>query len=149
MSDIKRNRAGRNRARRLLMQALYQSLLSDQPLPEVRRQFEQDDQLKDADEEFFLGLIAEVDRSRTEFDELIGRLADRPVAQIDPVEYAVILGALAEFSARADVPYRVVISEAVILAKRFGGAEGHRYVNAILDRAARELRPYESGGTAK
>ena len=149
MSDIKRNRAGRNRSRRLLMQALYQGLLNDQPLPEVRRQFQQDGQLDDADQEFFLDLIAEVDKSRIEFDELIGRLADRPIVQIDPVEHAVLLGALAEFSVRVDVPYRVVISEAVILTKRFGGAESHRYVNAILDRAARELRPDESGGTAK
>lgn len=131
------------------MQALYQALLNEQPLAEVRRQFQEDGQLENADEAFFLELMAEVNKSRKEFDELIGRLADRPIVQIDPVEHAVLLAALAEFKARIDVPYRVVINEAVILAKRFGGAEGHRYVNAILDRAARELRPEESGGTAK
>lgn len=147
MKKIKQNHAGRNRARRLLMQALYQSLLSDLPLPDVRRQFVQDDQLKDADAEFFLELIAVVDKSRTDFDELIGRLADRPVEQIDPVEHAVLLGALAEFSARIEIPYRVVINEAVILVKRFGSADSHRYINAILDKASKDLRPLETGGS--
>lgn len=127
------------------MQALYQALLSDMPVREVRGQFEQDGRLENADEEFFLRLIAEVDRARSDFDELIGRVADRPVVQIDPVEHAIILGALAEFSASIETPYRVVINEAVILTKRFGGADSHRYVNAILDKAASELRPHESG----
>jgi len=129
------------------MQALYQALLSEQTLSDIQGQFEEDSQLENVDREFFDALIAEVDRRRSDFDEVIGRLADRPVTQIDPVECAVLYGAMAELSARSDVPYRVVINEAVSLAKRFGGTEGHRYVNAVLDRAAVELRPEETTGT--
>ena len=140
----KQSRAGRNRARRLLMQALYQLLLNEQPLRDIAAQFDSDELLEDADTEFFSSLIAAVDSSREQFDDMITRLADRPVNQIDPVERAVIYGALAEFSARPDVPYRVVISEAVTLARQFGATDGHRYVNAILDRAAGELRPEET-----
>lgn len=127
------------------MQAMYQVQLNEQPLREIRAALERDGMLDDADEAFFTELLAEIDRSRDAFDELIGRFTDRPVNQIDPVERAVLYAALAEFTVRADIPYRVVISEAVTLARKFGGTDGHRYVNAILDRAARELRPQETG----
>ena len=128
------------------MQALYQALLSGQSLSDVAGQFAEDEQLENVDQDFFNTLIAEVDRRRGDFDEVIDRLADRPIDQIDPVERSVLYGALAELSTRRDVPYRVVINEAVSVAKRYGGAESHRYVNAVLDRAAAELRPEEMTG---
>ncbi|MDH3588196.1 MAG: transcription antitermination factor NusB [Gammaproteobacteria bacterium] len=140
----RQNRAGRNRARRLLMQALYQMFLNEQPLRDIQAQFDSDKMLEGVDVEFFSALIKEADQNRERFDEIITRLADRPIAQIDPVERAVLYGAMAEFSARIDVPYRVVISEAVSLTKKFGATDGHLYVNAILDRAALELRPQET-----
>lgn len=145
-ASAKQSRAGRNRARRVLMQVLYQSLLNEQPLTEIKQQFSQRDSLAGVDIEFFDDLLAEIDRARTDYDELIGRYADRPVVQLDPVERAIIYGAIAELNARSDVPYRVVISEAVTLAKQFGGTDGHKFVNALLDRAAAELRPQETGG---
>ncbi len=144
MSDKGKSRARRNRARRLLMQALYQVQLNQQPLAALGRQMRDDGLLEDVDSEFFEQVLAEAERSREDFDALTERFADRPLDQIDPVERAVLQSALAEFRCRPDVPFRVVISEAVTLAKRFGGTEGHRYVNAILDRAAVELRPVEA-----
>lgn len=145
-SSAKQRRAGRNRARRVLMQVLYQSLLNEQPLADIRQQFAQRDSLAGVDMDFFDDLLTEVDSARADYDEVIGRYADRPVSQLDPVERAVIYGAFAELNARSDVPYRVVINEAVTLAKQFGGTDGHKYVNALLDRAAAELRPQEAGG---
>ncbi|MBT8132605.1 MAG: transcription antitermination factor NusB [Gammaproteobacteria bacterium] len=144
MNEKKSSRAGRSRARKLLMQALYQSLLNEQSIAEVRDEFFNDQQLDNADLEFFDALVAEVGKNRGHFDELIQRFADRPMEQIDPVECSVLYAAMAELSARMDVPFRVVISESVTLAKKYGGTEGHRYVNAILDRAAAELRPDET-----
>jgi N utilization substance protein B len=76
-------------------------------------------------------------------------LIDRPVAQLDPVERAVLLIGLHELEQRLDVPYRVVINEGVELAKRFGATEGHKFVNAVLDRAARRLRAAEQPTTGR
>jgi N utilization substance protein B len=68
---------------------------------------------------------------------------DRAPALLDPIEHAVLLIGVYELRDRQDVPYRVAINEAVTLAKRFGATDGHKYVNAVLDRAARTLRPHE------
>ncbi|HSD54524.1 MAG TPA: transcription antitermination protein NusB, partial [Burkholderiales bacterium] len=70
-------------------------------------------------------------------------LIDRPLPQLDPVERAVLWIGVYELGRRPDVPYRVVINEGVELAKRFGATDGHKFVNAVLDRAARSLRPAE------
>lgn len=138
-------RAGRSRARRCAMQSLYQALLTGHTLGEVALQFRALEYLKGADEEYYDALLAEIGRKRADFDALIGSFADRPVEQLDPVEHAVLYVALAELSGRPDVPYRVVLDEAIGLARRFGGADGHKYVNAIVDRAAQELRAPEYG----
>ncbi len=127
------------------MQALYQSLLTGQKLPDIAAQFREQDHLARADEDYFDMLLDEVDKRRADLDDLIARLADRPTAQLDPVEHATLFVALAELAARPDIPYRVVIDEAINLSRRFGSTDGHRYVNAIVDRAARELRAAEYG----
>jgi transcription antitermination protein NusB len=79
-------------------------------------------------------------------DQLDARLAawtDREPRLLDPIEHAILLIGIYELSSRPEVPYRVAINEAVVLAKRFGATDGHKFVNAVLDRAARELRPAE------
>jgi len=85
-------------------------------------------------------------------DTRLQPLIDRPLAQLDPVERAVLWIGMFELLHRPDVPYRVVINESVELAKRFGATDGHKFVNAVLDRAARELRSAEqaaaNGGRA-
>ena len=72
-------------------------------------------------------------------------LLDRPLTQLDPIERAILLIGAYELAQRVEVPYRVVINEGVELAKRFGGEQSHRYVNAVLDRLARQLRTAEQG----
>jgi len=98
---------------------------------------------KGVDASYFKELVLSVPPLAPELDQLLAELADRPVEQIDPVERAILLIGLYELRKRIDIPYRVVINEAVELAKFYGGEDGHRYVNAILDRASQSLRELE------
>ena len=86
---------------------------------------------------------------QAELESKIAELADRPPSQLDPVELAILLLGFFELGERADVPYRVVINESINLAKRFGAVDGHKYINAVLDKAADKLRPEEACNTAK
>lgn len=98
---------------------------------------------KGTDAAYFKELVLTVPAQAAELDSLLGGLADRPVARLDPVERAILLIGLYELRQRPEVPYRVVINEAVELAKFYGGEDGHRYVNAVLDRASESLRSAE------
>ena len=131
-------------ARKLALQAVYRWLLNDAPWQDLVKEFGEAEDMPNADPQYFRELVEGVWRDRKSLDERLGELVDRPVEQLDPVEHAVLLVGLYELSARPDVPYRVAINEAVGLAKRFGATDGHKFVNAVLDRAARILRPGEN-----
>jgi N utilization substance protein B len=88
-------------------------------------------------------LLEGVCDNRPQLDIDLAQWTDRPAVQLDPVEHAVLLLALFELTARPDVPFRVVLNEAVNLTRRFGATDGHKFVNAVLDRAARTLRTHE------
>jgi len=139
------DRAGRARSlsRKLAMQALYQWQLTGQTAAELRNQYASDEGFGDADAEYFRALIDGITDGAAALDATLGALIDRPVEQLDPVERAVLLIGLYELGQRLDVPYRVVINEGIELAKRFGATDGHKFVNAVLDRAARSLRATE------
>jgi N utilization substance protein B len=139
------DRAGRARSlsRKLAMQALYQWQLTGQTAAELRNQYADEEGFADADAEYFRELLNGITEGAVALDETLGGLIDRPVGQLDPVEHAVLLIGLYELGHRPDVPYRVVINEGVELAKRFGATEGHKFVNAVLDRSARSLRAAE------
>jgi N utilization substance protein B len=139
------DRAGRARSlsRKLAMQALYQWQLTGQSAAELRNQYSAEEGFADADAEYFRELVEQVTESVAALDASLGELIDRPGGQLDPVERAVLLIGLYELGQRPDVPYRVVINEGVELAKRFGATEGHKFVNAVLDRAARSMRAAE------
>ena len=130
------------------MQALYQWQLAGQSAAELRQQFAGEEGYADADEEYFTGLIGGVTASVASLDERLQALVDRPLAQLDPVERAVLWIGLFELGERLDVPYRVVINEGVELAKRFGATDGYKFVNAVLDRAARSLRSAEQSAAS-
>jgi N utilization substance protein B len=144
------DRAGRARglSRKFAMQALYQWQLTGQTAAELRNQYASEEGFGDADAEYFRDVLDGVIDAAGTLDETLGTLIDRPVAQLDPVERAVLLIGLYELGQRLDVPYRVVINEGVELAKRFGATEGHKFVNAVLDRAARTLRAAEQAATS-
>jgi len=131
------------------MQALYQWQLTGQSYPELLNQYAQDDGFGDADREYFESLLKGTTESSVALDAEIGSLVDRPVAQLDPVEHAVLMIGIHELLRSPDVPYRVVINEGVELAKRFGATDGHKFVNAVLDRAARSLRSAEQAAAVR
>ena len=126
------------------MQALYQWQITGQSGQDVYLQFAGEDAHARVDQELFRELVRNVTDESEALDAEIGELSDRAVAQLDPVEHAVLLIGIYELKHRAEVPYRVVISEAVDLTRQFGAADGHKFVNALLDRAARRQRPAET-----
>ena len=125
------------------MQALYQWQLTQQGVAEIKKQYLESEDAAGVDQEHFSELVS---AGIGQHDSLAATLApflDRPLEQLDPVEAAILLIGTYELKARLDVPYRVVINEGVDLCKRFGATDAHKYINAVLDRAARELRSGE------
>ena len=139
----------RRRARELIVQALYQKQLTGYDAAELMKQFKARDEYQRADTAYFDEMLPVICEEQTELEAKIGELADRPISQLDPVELAVLLLGFFELGSRQDVPYRVVIDESINLAKRFGAEGGHKYVNAVLDKAAKKLRPAEASASAK
>ena len=133
----------RSVARKLALQALYRWQLNDSPWQDLVQEFGEAEDMTRADADYFRTLVEGVWRGREELDARLATFADRAPGLLDPVEHAVLLIALYELTARPEVPYRVAINEAVGLAKRFGATDGFKFVNAVLDRAARALRPNE------
>jgi N utilization substance protein B len=125
------------------MQALYQWQLTGQSYAELLNQYAQEEGFDGADREYFELLLKGATDASESLDAEIATLVDRPVAQLDPVEHSILMLGVHELQHCLDVPYRVVINEGVELTKRFGATDGHKFVNAVLDRAARKLRAAE------
>jgi N utilization substance protein B len=130
-------------ARKLAMQALYRWQLNDAPWQDVVNEFATEEGMDKADDEYFRVLVEGIVGMRPALDSDLAGWMDRSPAHLDPIEHAVLLIGMYELKSRPEVPYRVVINEGVSLAKRFGATDGHKFVNAVLDRAARTLRPNE------
>jgi N utilization substance protein B len=139
-----RSVGARSRARDLTVQALYQQQISDHSLPELLAQFQASSDYELVDQEYFDESLSAICRDTDSLKQRIDEIADRPVGQLDPVELSILLLGFYELESRIDIPYRVVINEAVNLCKKFGSVDGHKYVNALLDRAAATMRPTES-----
>jgi N utilization substance protein B len=138
-----RGSRARSQARKLAMQALYQWQMTGQSAAEITRQFADSEEAAGAGNDYFRELVSAVIAGHVELDLVLAKHVDRPLSQLDPVEHAILLIGLYELERRLEVPYRVVINEAVELARRFGATDGHKYVNAVLDRVARDLRQAE------
>jgi N utilization substance protein B len=138
----------RHRARRAAVQGLYQWQLTGNNVGEVERHILETQAADGADHAYFGVLIHGVPADLVRVDEAISPYLDRDLQQVDPVERAILRIGAFELLDRPEVPWRVVISEAVELAKQFGGEQGHRYVNAILDRAAHAIRAVEIGASS-
>jgi N utilization substance protein B len=141
------NSAHRNRslARRLALQALYQQQLNPRSWQDTRRQFAEDPEAERVDREYFEELVAAIAPNGEALDREIAKYSEIAPGELDPIEHAVLWLGLHELASHPELPYRVALAEAVDLAKRFGATDGHKFVNAVLDRAARELRPHEYG----
>ena len=130
-------------ARRRAMQALYQWQLTGQHGKDIVLQFAAEDEHQRADHDLFRELVSEVIDDREALDRDIGEISDRSTDQLDPVEHGILLMAIYELKHRVDVPFRVVINEAVELSRAYGAEDSHKFVNALLDRAARKYRQQE------
>jgi N utilization substance protein B len=135
--------AARARARRRALQAVYAWQISATPMARVIAQFEHEQEMEIADLDYFTDLAAGVERERAGIDAQLRGFLDREVDEVDPIERAVLRIATYELLHRPDVPYRVVINEAVEVSKRFGSENGHTFVNGVLDQAAAAWRDAE------
>ncbi|MDX1561568.1 MAG: transcription antitermination factor NusB [Gammaproteobacteria bacterium] len=133
-------RGSRERARGLLIKALYQWQLAGHGYDELIEQYSALAEFKRIDDRYFAELLRAVIDDAAALDAIIAAHAARGLDQLDAVGRAVLLLALAELKHRSDVPEKVVINEAVELAKRFGAADSYRFVNAVADKAAKQLR---------
>ena len=134
----------RSRARRRALQALYAWQMSGSGARAVIEQFRHEQDMQVADLEYFEDLVRGVDAHRAELDAALTPFLDRGIEQVDPIERAALRLGAYELKHRPDVPYRVVLNEAVELVKRFGSEHGHTYVNGVLDKLAREWRGGET-----
>ena len=137
--------SARSRARRRALQAVYAWQLSATPIESVLTQFRSEQDMDVADLAYFEDLVNGVGEHQRSIDAALSAHLDREVEQVDPIERAVLRLATYELMHRLDVPYRVVINEAIEITKRFGADHGHTYVNGVLDRVAAESRAPEVG----
>lgn len=145
MSEPSRKNSSSKRswARRCAAQALYQWQLTGQEPTTITSQFLADQDLPKADPEYFQELVHRVPVLAEEIDAAFEPFLDRPLAQVDPVERAILRIGGYELMQRPDIAYRIVINEAVELAKLFGAEQGHRFVNGVLDKLAHRVRKAE------
>jgi N utilization substance protein B len=109
----------------------------------ARRQHLEDEESAGVDEEHFTELLTQCIAQQAQITGALAPYIDRPLEQLDPVESAILMIGMYELRDRLDIPYRVVINEAVDLCKRFGATDAHKYINAVLDRASKEIRAAE------
>ena len=134
---------GRSNARKKATQALYQWHMSGNDLAEIEEQFYQEQNMEKVDTDYFHKLLHQVPTEIVSLDQLIGKYSDRKESELDPIEQSILRLSSFELKNCIDVPYKVVISEAITLSKMFGSDKSHAFVNSILDKLAKELREVE------
>jgi transcription antitermination protein NusB len=138
-------KSARRRSRELALQGLYQWLVSKEDTGAIQAQLADLEDYAKADMEHLEALLHSIPRHSETLHAALVDCLDRPLEQLSPVEHAAILIGAFELSAHPEIPYRVVINEAVELTKTFGGTDGFKYVNGVLDKLAPKLRPAEIG----
>ncbi len=133
----------KSNARKAIVQALYQWQMTGQSLIEIERQFNEEERLKNVQKNYFRDLLHGIPGNLEAIDNAMVDFVDRPVDVIDPVERAILRLGVYELLFRIEMPYRVVLNEAINLAKEFGADGSHKYVNGILDKVAQVKRQIE------
>ena len=133
----------RSRARDLIVQSLYQMQIAGHAEAEVKAQFHERPGYKRADHEYYDQVLSAVCQDWDSLEQSMREFLDRPIEQLDPVEKGILMLGFYELKAKPELPFKVVINESVNLAKRFGAVDGHKYINAVLDRAIGKLRPQD------
>jgi N utilization substance protein B len=135
--------AARRKARSFALQAIYQWHMAGADLAKIEAEFRADNDMSKVDLEYFHDILHGVPRELSGLDEIISPLLDRNTEEMTPVELSILRLATFEMIHRIDVPYKVVINEAVELAKSFGATDGHKYVNGVVDKIAQQVRTVE------
>jgi N utilization substance protein B len=141
-----KNRTPRHRAREFALQGLYQWLLNNEDVGAIDAHIREAHGFDKADAAHFDALLHGTIRQVTALRAGLAPLIDRPIDQLSPIEHAVLLIGAYELGNHVEIPYKVVINEAVELAKSFGGIDGHKYVNGVLDKYAAKVRDVEVSG---
>ncbi|HEX7648963.1 MAG TPA: transcription antitermination factor NusB [Noviherbaspirillum sp.] len=144
-----KNRTPRHRAREFALQGLYEWLLNNEESGAIDAHIREAHGFDKADGEHFDALLHGTIRQASALREGLAPLIDRPIDQLSPVEHAALLIGAYELSNHVEIPYKVVINEAVELTKSFGGIDGHKYVNGVLDKFAAKVREVEVDGAKK
>lgn len=133
----------RTLSRRAAVQALYQALVNNQRPEKDALEFVTAEYANKIDKKYFQVLVDGAFEHLDEIDSALSAAVDRSLSSVDPVEASILRIAAFEYLHRLDIPYRVILNEAVELAKSFGGEQGHKYVNGVLDKVAAKVRPDE------
>ena len=133
----------RRNARFYALQAMYQWQLSGTSITDIENDFLLHQIKKKTDLDYFKELIHAIPKQFDELDNQMSPFLNRPIQELDPIELAILRLSIYELAERQDVPYRVVINEALELTKKFGSIEGFKFVNGVLDKVARKLRTHE------
>ena len=133
----------RRKAREYAVQAIYQWQMTGNPLNDIEAQYLTTMNAKKVDTEYFQELFMGVLTDLENTDQSLEPALDRDIEEIDPIERAIIRLSAFELKQRVDIPRRVVINEGIELAKIFGATDGHKFVNGVLDKISKDLRPHE------
>lgn len=138
-------KSARRRAREYAVQGLYQWQLAGTRVGDIERSLAEDEAFGQADQTLFTELLRGTSTNVATLEAQLSGALDRKLEELSPIERAILLLATFEFVHMPETPYRVVINEAIELAKTYGGTDGHKYVNGVLDKLAPALRPHERG----
>lgn len=139
----------RKQARKAAIQALYQWQMAEQDIGDIEKQFREERQNSKIDFDYFSELLHAIPAQVDELDALIEPHVARTMKEINPVELAILRMSVYELKHRMDIPYRVVINEAIELTKQFGADQGYKFVNSVLDNLSKTLREAESKASKK
>jgi N utilization substance protein B len=136
-------RSPRRRAREYALQGLYQWLVAGGDGRDIAAQLAGDEHFARADADYFNALLDGTIAQSASLDAIVAEAVDRPLKELAPVEHGILLLATHELRQQAEIPYRVIVNEAIELAKSYGGTDGYKYVNGVLDKIVRRLRAAE------
>ncbi|MES9863664.1 MAG: transcription antitermination factor NusB [Candidatus Thiodiazotropha sp. LLP2] len=139
----------RSQARKHAVQAIYQWQMAGQDVSDIANQFIEEQDLSSFEFPYFQDILQGVPTHLAQLDELLKPSLDRAIESVDPVERAILRIGVYELKHKIEVPYRVVINEAVEMAKVFGAEQGHKFVNGVLDQVAKKVRSVEIASKGK
>ncbi len=146
---MSKKRGNRRHSRELALRALYQWQLTGDDLARLLVQAEEAEEYADANIEFLQAMLEGILNEAATLDGALASHLDRPIEQLSPIEHGILLIGAYELQHSLDVPYKVAINEAVNLAKAYGGTDGHKYVNGVLDKLAKDVRRTEIEAAAR